>query len=463
MSTLHTEPCTRSKGDTSPVTGQTCPPAAKHCRRVELLGTDGLHAAEQDALAQHVHQFVVEEGVSPQPREGRARRDQDPPGTGRQESRDGHPDRHLAASRPTGLRRDRRTPQRRPRRLPAARTAGWPPRPRRLVQDQRGRHPAQPEVHRLPGLQPSRLPFPARAGQRSAVVGVVGAAGPRAADPEVDVRRPRRHQSGADGLPRRPRCEPASGGAAHLPVARHGVLRLWAAHVRRPSSWQDVYYLCWPKANNRGRPDKHTGHPATVYLGEHHLLAAIGDFYAQRVFGPDRRAMLSADLATVDDRQARARDAERDRHQRALANSTAASRTCSAKRKTPDPTTRSAPRYAPATTSSTSSGTKSSTRWPTSTSRNTTSRDPPSPATPGYSMRCPTSLSTSPPRPSRCNGGCSRPPGSPSTPTPTSRRPPSPSPCPPTTSPTSPRQPTRSRPTVTSQRYRAPPVQRTGL
>ena len=82
---------------------------------------------------------------------------------------------------------------------------------------------------------------------------------------------------------------------------------------------KNVYYLCWPRANNRGRPDKHTGHPATVYLREHHLLAVIGDFYAQRVFGPDRRDLLAADLATIDDRQARARDTARDRHQRALA------------------------------------------------------------------------------------------------------------------------------------------------
>ncbi|MGI8310049.1 recombinase zinc beta ribbon domain-containing protein [Saccharopolyspora hattusasensis] len=35
------------------------------------------------------------------------------------------------------------------------------------------------------------------------------------------------------------------------------------------------YYLCWPRDNNRGRPDKYEGHPRTVYLREDAVLDAV--------------------------------------------------------------------------------------------------------------------------------------------------------------------------------------------
>jgi site-specific DNA recombinase len=80
------------------------------------------------------------------------------------------------------------------------------------------------------------------------------------------------------------------------------------------------YYMCWPKNNNRGRPDKYARHPKAVYIREDAVMDAVSRFFAERVFGPDRRAILAADLSTVDDREARERDAERDRLRRVLAD-----------------------------------------------------------------------------------------------------------------------------------------------
>ncbi len=81
-----------------------------------------------------------------------------------------------------------------------------------------------------------------------------------------------------------------------------------------------TYYMCHPRANNRGRADKYAGHEKAAYIREDALLDAVSAFYADRVFGPHRRDLLAADLTTVDDRESRQREAERDRLQRALAD-----------------------------------------------------------------------------------------------------------------------------------------------
>jgi DNA invertase Pin-like site-specific DNA recombinase len=80
------------------------------------------------------------------------------------------------------------------------------------------------------------------------------------------------------------------------------------------------YYMCYPRSNNRGRPDKYTGHPKAVYLREDAILDAITRFFADRVFGPHRRDLLAADLADLDDRAVRERQAERERLQRVIAD-----------------------------------------------------------------------------------------------------------------------------------------------
>ncbi|UGQ14289.1 recombinase family protein [Yinghuangia sp. ASG 101] len=96
-------------------------------------------------------------------------------------------------------------------------------------------------------------------------------------------------------------------------VLCHCGRRMFGNH--RPRS---TYYACWPRANNRGRPDRHHGHPKSVYIREDVLLEAIAAFYSDRVFGPDRRALLTAELATLDDRAARERAQRRDRLQSTL-------------------------------------------------------------------------------------------------------------------------------------------------
>ncbi|MFD9910133.1 recombinase family protein, partial [Streptomyces sp. NPDC059063] len=91
--------------------------------------------------------------------------------------------------------------------------------------------------------------------------------------------------------------------------------RLFGNHRHRTT-----YYTCWPRANNRGRPDVYAGHPKTLYINEADLLEAIGAFFADRVFGPQRRALLAADLCDADVRASQERETERERHQRTLAD-----------------------------------------------------------------------------------------------------------------------------------------------
>ncbi len=96
----------------------------------------------------------------------------------------------------------------------------------------------------------------------------------------------------------------------------HGCGRRMSGNHRHNS----VYYMCHPRANNRGRPDKYAGHEKAAYIREDAVLDAVSSFYADRVFGPDRRDLLTADLTAVDDHETRRRETERDRLQRALAD-----------------------------------------------------------------------------------------------------------------------------------------------
>jgi site-specific DNA recombinase len=115
------------------------------------------------------------------------------------------------------------------------------------------------------------------------------------------------------------------GGApnTHPQTRRTYVLRgmlLHACNRRMFGKHRDgiTYYSCQPQANNRGRPDTYAGHPRTVYLREDAILGAVSAFLSDRVFGPERRELLAAELASVDDRAARQRQTERDRLQRTL-------------------------------------------------------------------------------------------------------------------------------------------------
>ncbi|GAB3733921.1 hypothetical protein GCM10027598_58960 [Amycolatopsis oliviviridis] len=79
-----------------------------------------------------------------------------------------------------------------------------------------------------------------------------------------------------------------------------------------------AYYLCQIRNNNRGRPDEYADHQKALYVREDAILDAVTKFFADRVFGQDRRAILAADLSGVDDRAAQDRQNERERLQRQL-------------------------------------------------------------------------------------------------------------------------------------------------
>ncbi|WP_243793791.1 recombinase family protein [Saccharopolyspora gloriosae] len=80
------------------------------------------------------------------------------------------------------------------------------------------------------------------------------------------------------------------------------------------------YYVCWPRNNNRGRPDKYEGHPKALYLREDALIEAITQFFSDRVFGDQRRELMAADLEDVDDHAERERKDERERLESRLAD-----------------------------------------------------------------------------------------------------------------------------------------------
>ncbi len=80
-----------------------------------------------------------------------------------------------------------------------------------------------------------------------------------------------------------------------------------------------AYYLCWPRKNNLATPHLHPGLPASVRVREDELLEAVCRFYADRLFGPERRAILETELGGVDGTAARERAAERTRQQKLLA------------------------------------------------------------------------------------------------------------------------------------------------
>ena len=92
--------------------------------------------------------------------------------------------------------------------------------------------------------------------------------------------------------------------------------RRMSGNLRRPG--EPVFYICWPRANNRGRDDTLDGHPKTVRIREDVLDTAIAEFYTERVFGRSRVALLTADMASYDDRAAQERAAERARLQKKI-------------------------------------------------------------------------------------------------------------------------------------------------
>jgi hypothetical protein len=92
-----------------------------------------------------------------------------------------------------------------------------------------------------------------------------------------------------------------------------GITRTATRYWAEGPDYSSTYYTCHhdPDDPRHTAPD---GHPRTISVREDHLLPAIHQFFAERVFGPDRAALLAADLpASAAEDQAR-----RDRQAAAL-------------------------------------------------------------------------------------------------------------------------------------------------
>ncbi|MDI5973708.1 recombinase family protein [Streptomyces sp. SL13] len=60
-----------------------------------------------------------------------------------------------------------------------------------------------------------------------------------------------------------------------------------------------TYYSCQPKRQQSQDADWYASHARAIWIGERPLLEAVHDFFENRVFGPDRHALLAADLAAA--------------------------------------------------------------------------------------------------------------------------------------------------------------------
>ncbi|MCW2870544.1 MAG: Site-specific recombinase [Streptomyces oryziradicis] len=57
------------------------------------------------------------------------------------------------------------------------------------------------------------------------------------------------------------------------------------------------YYACQPKKDHHRDADWYADHPKAVWISERVLVEAVHDFFAQRIFGPQRRELLAAGTA----------------------------------------------------------------------------------------------------------------------------------------------------------------------
>jgi len=78
----------------------------------------------------------------------------------------------------------------------------------------------------------------------------------------------------------------------------------------RPGKVPYVYYQCPHRPDNPRHTADHPGHPRTVKAPERRLDQIVGLFFAEHVFGPQRAALLAAQLPTTDQAAAADRDAQ---------------------------------------------------------------------------------------------------------------------------------------------------------
>jgi site-specific DNA recombinase len=89
-----------------------------------------------------------------------------------------------------------------------------------------------------------------------------------------------------------------------------GITRTFTRYWADGPNYVNTYYACHhnPDDPRRTVPDDH---PRTISVREDHLLEAVRDFFAQHVFGPDRKDLLAATMPPTadDDRQHREQQA----------------------------------------------------------------------------------------------------------------------------------------------------------
>ncbi|MGW7007307.1 recombinase family protein [Streptomyces sp. NPDC054933] len=68
--------------------------------------------------------------------------------------------------------------------------------------------------------------------------------------------------------------------------------RMFGKHSKSRS-----YYACQPKKDHHRDADWYAEHPKAVWISERVLVEAVHDFFAQRIFGPQRRELLAASIA----------------------------------------------------------------------------------------------------------------------------------------------------------------------
>ena len=80
-------------------------------------------------------------------------------------------------------------------------------------------------------------------------------------------------------------------------------------HLRQTAGAQSTYYRCPHNPATPRHAASHPDHPRTVQAPETLLDQIIGRFFADRIFGPGRAAMLAAQLPATDADAAAERDA----------------------------------------------------------------------------------------------------------------------------------------------------------
>ena len=278
------------------------------------LSWDGVDGAHPAGLEHRQAALRLRRRTPSAPGEGQARRRQgEDPTRARPGPRPGrHPDLPVAGAGTARRTGHRRSAQRRPRPVPAAAAdpRQGPTRRRRLDQDLRARHPRQPEVHRLHGLEPAQA-VPSRAprsrqGQPAQRMGLVAAPDPRTARHQGDLRRGdpgRRLRQGSRGG--------AGPNAAHRQTKRSYLLRSYLVcdlcdrrmfgKTRVRCGQETIYYACITNPEHHQDQPWYPQHAKNITVREDHLLPVVSTFFGERILGPQRALYLNHRQPPSDD------------------------------------------------------------------------------------------------------------------------------------------------------------------